>query len=92
MPVFKGGLFGNNEVVLPYSNFMFKSEKKLKKANDDIDFVSFFPFPVIFARVLEVESGSELDGVEISFGEHSSVKMLCISGEWYDNGDPNGMG
>ena len=84
MPVFKGGLFQNNEVILPYENFIFNSEEELKKADEENPFISFFPFPVIFCRVLESNVGDRLDGVEISL---AGQPMLAISGEWYDGVD-----
>lgn len=85
MPVFMGGIFQGNEIVLPYENFIFDSEEELKKANEERPFIDFFPFPVIFARVLEIEKGSRLEGVEISVD--GGEKFLCISGDIFDGVD-----
>jgi len=80
LPVFTGGLLRNNEFVIPLENFIFESEKELKKANEMNPFVEFFPFSVIFSRVLEINGG--FDGVEVSIG---GEKLYCISGEIYDS-------
>lgn len=80
MPVFKGGLFQNNEIVLPYSNFIFDSEEAVKTAHEENSFLNFFPFPVIFSRVLETDFG--VDGVEVTI--EGGTKVLCISGDIYD--------
>jgi len=79
MPVFTGGTFGSNEIILPYINYMFESEEELKEANEKREFLEYFPFPVIFSRVLEVDGG--IEGVDIKI---AGTKVFCISGEWYD--------
>lgn len=84
LPVFTGGFLGNNEIIIPYENFMFESETKLWNAFNKRPFNHFFPFPVIFSRVVEVEKGSLLKGVEV---EIAGQKFLAISGDWYDTVD-----
>lgn len=85
LPVFKGGLFRNNEIILPYDNFRFNSIEELEKANEETPFINFFPFPVIFSRVLEIEKGALLEGVEATFA--GGEKVLVISGDWFDGVD-----
>lgn len=82
MPVFTGGTLGSNEIVLPYSNYIFESKEALKEENEKREFIEYFPFPVIFSRVLEIDGG--IDGVDIKI---AGSNVFCISGEWYDGVD-----
>ena len=82
-PIFKGGIFQNNEVVLPYENFMFESVEELREAHEENSFANFFPFPVIISGELEITYG--IEGVEITI--EGGTKVLCISGELFDGVD-----
>jgi len=82
IPVFTGGPFGKNEIVLPFENYVFDSEEELKEANEERPFVKYFPFPVIFSRVMDTSDG--FDGVPITVAGN---EVFCISGEWYDGVD-----
>lgn len=84
LPVFSGGDIGNNEIVIPRKNFVFKTEEDLTKANEERPFVEFFPFPIEYTRFLCVPDGEGVEAVEITIG---GERMLAISGEWYDGVD-----
>jgi len=84
-PVFTGGVFQNNEIIVPYENFRFESEREVLEADMEGTFQEFFPFPVIMTSVFEVsEDSKSTKGVQISFGE---TKVLCISGDLFDGVD-----
>ncbi|HDK27616.1 MAG TPA: hypothetical protein ENG48_11105 [Candidatus Atribacteria bacterium] len=83
LPVFSGGVFGNNDMVIAQKNFVFYTMEELEKANKERPFVNFFPFPVIFTRVHEVEDKG-FEGVAVKIG---NTDLVCIAGDIYDGVD-----
>ena len=79
VPVFTGGVLGDNEFVIPLENFLFDSEEELLESNEGRSFIEFFPFPVKFSRVLDVSEGFE--GALVTVGGEA---LYCISGEIYE--------